>query len=864
MTPSVHLDEPPVPYKKRRCRSSKKKRLRLKKRASLEPKVAVEGDEIADNKDDETPTEERTQSQGSSTEEPQPQEPEQEQEATDRDHTQKQEETHVQGQNHTVNSRDGDDDDEAEAEEQEEMTEYERKRRANILRNQAYMKGVGMSIAKLAARTTIGNEAEKEAARLRRAEKRALRAAQQPEPVPQRLSLRIKMKPYSEHVRAKARMMAYMGVNGRKGAVHDQDEVKGTQTHGNTTKEREEAMEPTHKRSEDTVSTQNYMQKKSASTATRPIRTTKDTFQGGRHEPDATKSYDLQAAQRDAFANRIACMARKPVNMTMNTMSTDSPVIEPPCRDDSSVQLQQHEEASPQRQTATSPAESQGSNKQVSGPSKELEHQAGKKEHDEMAGYERKRRQDILRNQLFMQQVGGKSVSKFIACTAIRREAEKETRRFALNAKRSALNTAESDPRRPTRKLRRLGTEHDVEVSELDRGHPLDLLTLKTTRQRHGNKVEFMDAMDEEGKVFLENLTAHFKIPVALEEKAPLTDVKYSLEDKDIAKVVPDPIRALAFLPRPDRIMVASGDKEGHIALWTPPSTADHMKRNSCAVLYRPHGFPVSQLLFPDSTSLISSSYDGTVREFDLWTSTLSVVCETGIGVSALAASGNPQFYYAGCGDGTLRLIDRRARKLDRTGYQLHEARINTLDQHPSLDYCIATASQDNTVCFWDKRRISPELNVPLATLPHADAVDSAYFSPRNGAWLATVSQDSYINVYDTSILSTRKSSDPLPVQLPSPVRTQHNNYSGSWKGTKFVLHAAWDPKRTNQFVIGCMETPPRVQIFHAERHQTIRELMCSKLGTTNNVNVFHPHLDLIASGNTSGRVSLWRGKGEE
>ncbi|POM76312.1 WD repeat containing protein [Phytophthora palmivora] len=301
-------------------------------------------------------------------------------------------------------------------------------------------------------------------------------------------------------------------------------------------------------------------------------------------------------------------------------------------------------------------------------------------EEEEMTEYERRRRANILRNQAFMEKVG-MSIAKLATRTTIGNEAEKDAKRKELAEKLVLEPAQDTILRRPVRKSRQRGNE--IEVNLLDRGHPLDLLSLKTARQRYGNKARYMDAMDDEGKSFLEHFTSDFNESLAVEKKSSRADcdsIDYSLANRDVVKTMSEPIRAMAFLPRADRIVVASGDKEGHIALWSP-SNKDGS--DSSVVLYRPHGFAVSQLVFPDSARLISSSYDGTVREFDLSTSKLSVVCDAGFGISAVAASMNPQFFYAGCDDGTLRLIDRRARTLDRSGYPLHEARINTLDQHP-------------------------------------------------------------------------------------------------------------------------------------------------------------------------------------
>ncbi|POM69350.1 Hypothetical protein PHPALM_14367 [Phytophthora palmivora] len=795
----MYLDESPVPRKKRRCRNSKKKRLRLKKRASLEPKIEGKGDESPFSINDLKQIQEHTQ-RHVKTQDYNKEQRHQDQKQAETIQCLSQKESETQVETHILDDEqdvcnNGDD---LMGAEEEEMTEYERRRRANILRNQAFMKKVGMSIAKLATRTTIGNEAEKDAKRKQLAdkrEKRAIQAAKMPKPA-QRLSLRIQMKPYSENVRARARMMASRGVEVSLPAVVGRDiETKRSER---SDKEKE-TKESSHKHA-NTVA---------------------------KNDTRRQELGEFQPVRRDAFVHRISRTAHKTETKKVNITSTDSPPTEP----NSFQKLE---------------AKKSINQDEVQG------HHVKKIEHDKDTGYECKRQQNIARNQAPMQ-IG------FTTNPSLRKqEAEKEIKRQALTANRVLLKPAQDTIlRRPIRKSRQRG--HEIEVNLLDRGHPLDLLSLKTGRQRYGNKVHFMDAMDDEGKSFLEHFTSDFHASLSLEKKTSRADcdsIDYSLAKRDVVKTMSEPIRAMAFLPRADRIVVASGDKEGHIALWSP-SNKDGS--DSSVVLYRPHGFAVSQLVFPDAARLISSSYDGTVREFDLWTSKLSVVCDAGFGISAVAASMNPQFFYAGCDDGTLRLIDRRARTLDRSGYPLHEARINTLDQHPVLNYCIATASLDNTVCFWDKRKISSEANLPVVTLPHADNVGCAYFSPRDGEWLVTVSQDSYINIFDTSIISERNDSDPLPIQLPNPIRTQHNN-SISSSGSKFMLHAAWDPKTTNKFVIGCMEKPPRIQIFNAGNCSTVRELTSSNFDSSHPVNVFHPYLDLIASGNSTGRIALWRG----
>lgn len=144
---------------------------------------------------------------------------------------------------------------------------------------------------------------------------------------------------------------------------------------------------------------------------------------------------------------------------------------------------------------------------------------------------------------------------------------------------------------------------------------------------------------------------------------------------------------SMAFLPRADRIFLACGDKEGHIGFWSPSERVNDTTGSntpSPAALCRPHGFTVSQIVFPDLSTMLSSSFHGIVREFDLHTAESLLVCDINAeaGISSLITS-SPQAFYAGCSDGKMRLVDRRARGMQR--YELHEGSINSLDRHPTL-----------------------------------------------------------------------------------------------------------------------------------------------------------------------------------
>ena len=71
----------------------------------------------------------------------------------------------------------------------------------------------------------------------------------------------------------------------------------------------------------------------------------------------------------------------------------------------------------------------------------------------------------------------------------------------------------------------------------------------------------------------------------------------WSLDDgNDVAKVVKERIYRMAFLPRSDRLVVAAGDKAGHVGLWDVAATERSAEQPELLLL-RPHRNVVSAIL---------------------------------------------------------------------------------------------------------------------------------------------------------------------------------------------------------------------------------------------------------------------------
>lgn len=85
-----------------------------------------------------------------------------------------------------------------------------------------------------------------------------------------------------------------------------------------------------------------------------------------------------------------------------------------------------------------------------------------------------------------------------------------------------------------------------------------------------------------------------------------------SVDDDDcVAKLVPDRIYSVATHPSSDKLLVCAGDKTGYVGLWNAS--------NDSTALFKFHSGAAACLAWtPSGRSLMSASYDGTVRVLDV------------------------------------------------------------------------------------------------------------------------------------------------------------------------------------------------------------------------------------------------------
>ena len=208
----------------------------------------------------------------------------------------------------------------------------------------------------------------------------------------------------------------------------------------------------------------------------------------------------------------------------------------------------------------------------------------------------------------------------------------------------------------------------------------------------------------------------------------------------------------------------------------------------------------------------------------------------------------------------------------------LHEKKINTLRVHPTRPHLFVTASLDRSVSLFDMRRMRSQTTssnaaststfprpTPVYHLPHELAVSCAVFSPDGQQMVSMGCGPNVIKVYDfgamlTSAENKSKTNKTLPLVKPRD-RLYHNNKTGRWL-TKFKPE--FDPKRSDIFVVGCMEQPRCVEVFHSPpggvpgQVQLCMRLRDELVGSVQSLHAFHPFENRIFSANSSGRVSAW------
>uniref|UniRef100_A0A670ZHU9 WD repeat-containing protein 76 n=1 Tax=Pseudonaja textilis TaxID=8673 RepID=A0A670ZHU9_PSETE len=311
------------------------------------------------------------------------------------------------------------------------------------------------------------------------------------------------------------------------------------------------------------------------------------------------------------------------------------------------------------------------------------------------------------------------------------------------------------------------------------------------------------------------------------------------LREEHVAKVVASRICSVAVHPSESRTLVAAGDKWGQIGLW------DLVKNG--AYVFLPHSQAVSCLHFSpvNPAHLLSLSHDGTLRSGDVTRRVFEEVYrnESHSLSSFDFLASDASTLVVGTWDGNVAIVDRRTSvPSPEILVDLH-SKTRTVHVHPvSRQYFVAAGERN--VGIYDARHLKSRSQPVVALNGHSKSVASAYFSPGTGNRVVTTCADDTLRY-------VQPSSPPLPVFL-----NRHNNNTGRWL-TRF--RAVWDPKRDDCFVVGSMMRPRQIQAFHASGELLHSFLNEDYLNSVCSINSWHPTRFLVAGGNSSGRLHVFK-----
>lgn len=319
-----------------------------------------------------------------------------------------------------------------------------------------------------------------------------------------------------------------------------------------------------------------------------------------------------------------------------------------------------------------------------------------------------------------------------------------------------------------------------------------------------------------------------------------------------VAKVLQDRIYSMAIHPNTEKILVTCGSKMGAFSLWdaTDAYRGDATERRSW--YFSPHAGAISNQRYNpvNDSQLFLTSYDGSIRCFDMKKGEFTLVHaleETNVYISALDISKDGNLLHFTDTAGQLTVLDRRAPSKECKVFQLHEKKAGGLSISPVDNNLIATSSLDDTICLWDMRKLLPEESPIMARFEYRRAVTSVNFHPCLKDVLVSTCYDDHVRIHTNLLADT-----------PNELQIVHNNQTGRWI-TPF--RAVWDPKSTSK--------PEESHILVGDMNRGLDVIEMATGLVTNNlselltsqpaVNVAHPKLDLIASGNASGKCILWK-----
>ncbi|XP_076047667.1 WD repeat-containing protein 76-like [Oratosquilla oratoria] len=315
-----------------------------------------------------------------------------------------------------------------------------------------------------------------------------------------------------------------------------------------------------------------------------------------------------------------------------------------------------------------------------------------------------------------------------------------------------------------------------------------------------------------------------------------------SINENQVAKVVPQRTFSVEVHPTTDTTLVLTGGKWGELGIWD----IEAQDEDNGIFYFNVHSRPINCLTIDKQNvqQVYTTSYDGSCRRTDLEKGIVQEVWsleDTGYNdyISWHSHRDNNSILIASS-SGTVYHVDLREDGSSAQKLKAHKQSVKVVTSHPRQPEYYATSSRNGEVCLWDIRKKGTSVDSVI----HKKNVSGLHFSQDTGKYLVSTCSDDRLRVLEWNQTS---------LQVKRSIH--HNNCTGRWLTT---FKARWLPGSDDLFVVGSMLHPRRIEIWTSEG-TLLHSFLGEWLGSVCSVNAMHPTRPILAGANSSGRLHVFR-----
>ncbi|KAF8247718.1 WD40 repeat-like protein [Wilcoxina mikolae CBS 423.85] len=474
---------------------------------------------------------------------------------------------------------------------------------------------------------------------------------------------------------------------------------------------------------------------------------------------------------------------------------------------------------------------------------------------EDSSDYERQRQENIARNKALLKQLQLDSLSASLTA-GLKKSSPKPSSRSSTPRVKKERNTESSPaPRRTSSRLAGLPADSTIAKRKAeDESRALEEAE-RAKRSRVAGDLSFeikqglLNGVGKYERTFTNEDVKNTGDKSLREVRERMMGLKlWDRFEPTELKITPERIYHLEFHPTTEKKLIFAGDKVGNLGILNA-SDSDSNETPDIST-YKLHARTISSFFIPPSSpsSLITSSYDSTIRRFDL-NSGKSVELFVHPDEEAFS-SVNPlddecRVLLYSTLDGQVGQYDTRDKKPAVT-WSCSEKKIGGCHVLPTNRNFIATASLDRTVKIWDLRNMVD----PVGSHDSRLSVSAAMWSSTGK--LATTSYDDTVKIYNpTSLLQEKRKGELEPEFV-----VKHNNQTGRWVT---ILRAVWQESPEDgvqKLVIANMNRG--IDVFGDDGEYLAQLADNEKVSAVPAVARAHPSRSWIAGGTGSGKVVLY------